>query len=113
MRRPLGLADDFAVEHELLLAEELEHGRHVDELDAMLRGCRAHALVARADVRAAGLELAAELTHRVDAPADALLRLEHGDARTALLEQRGRVQAGQACADDYDVRSSRHVKTCR
>ena len=65
-----------------LLAEELEHGRHVHELDAMtLRGSD-RACVTGADVGAASLRRVAELAHRVDATSDALLRLDHDDART-------------------------------
>ncbi len=105
------LADDLAVEHALLLAKELEHGRYVDERHAMLGRRGADALVTRADVGAARFELAAELPHRVNAPADALLRLEHDDARAGLLEQRGRMQAGEARADDHYVRTSRHLET--
>ena len=77
MSRPLALANDLAVEREILLAEELEHRCHVHELDAVaLRGAD-DARVAGADVRAPGLGRSAELPHRMNAPADALLRFEH------------------------------------
>ena len=80
MGRPLALPNELAVEREILLAEKLEHRRHVHELDAVaLRGAD-DARVARADVGPAGFARAAELPHRMDAAADALLRFEHEHA---------------------------------
>ena len=103
MRRPLALANDLAVEREILLAKELEHRRHVHELDAEALGGADDACVAGADVGAAGLGRAAELAHRMDAPADALLRLEHEHAEADGFERQRGVQAGEAGADDDDV----------
>ena len=103
MRRPLVLPNDLAVERQVLLAEELEDRRHVDELDAVaLRGAD-DALIAAADVRAACFGRASRLAHRMNAAADAPLRLEHEHAEADAFERRGGVQAREARADDDDV----------
>ena len=105
MRRPIALANDLAVEHEILLAKELEHRRDVHELDAVALGGGDHARVAGADVGAAGFGRAAELAHRVDAPADALLRLEHEHVAAAASSASAACKPREPGADDDDVAS--------
>ena len=97
------LPNDLAVEHEVLLAKELEHRRDVDELDAVAaRGARSRAR-SRRRYRCRRLRRAAELAHRVNAPADALLRLEHEHVEARGFERVRGVQSREARADDDDV----------
>ena len=104
MLGPIGLTNDLAVEHEVLLAKEFEHGRDVDQADLQPARGRDHACVAGPDIGAASLADAAELAHRVHAPADALLRLEHEHVETLRLERVGGGQSREARADhDYVV----------
>jgi hypothetical protein len=106
---PVGLADDLAAIHEILLAKEFENGRHVHELDAVALGGADYARVAGADVRAPGFRSVAELAHRMNAAADALLRFEHENAEARGFERQRRVQTRNARAHDHYVSVQRQL----
>ncbi len=103
MRRPVGLPNDLAAIHEVLLAEELEDRGHVHQLDAVPLRRADHARVPGTDVGAACFCGVAELAHRVNSAAHSLLGLEHENIHAGGFEGQRRVQPGDAGADDHDI----------
>ena len=100
---PLALANDAALEDELLLAKELQDRRDVDQRNREPPAEREEALIACADVGCSGLGIGSELAHRADPPADALLRLEHADVEAVVGERERGSKARDAGADDGNV----------
>ena len=98
---PLGLANDRAVKHQVLLAKEFQNGRDVDESDAEARGGGKHPPVAGADIGSAGLQVAAHFPHGAHPSAYPPLRFDDAHVNVRILQVHCGAEAGEARADHH------------
>ncbi len=103
MLGPLRLTDDLAAKDKLLLAEEGEHRRRVDQVFAVAAGGGDDAPVARADRGAAGFLDAVAPTNRTHPTAHPRLGFQHLDIATGFFEAQGGGESGKASADHQHV----------
>ena len=103
MRWPIGLPNDFAPIHEVLLAKELEDRRHVHQIDAVTLGRADHARITGADIGTPRFRGVAQLAHRVNSTPHSFLCFEDENVQTGRLERQRRVQPGDARTHDHDI----------
>ncbi len=103
MRGPFILPNYLAADHERLFAKELQNRGDVDQRQTELIRDSDDPLVTGADIGPAGFRIPAELAHRLNPPADAVLRFDQPNPVTVCFEHSRGMKARQARADDCDV----------